>query len=126
GCMQLIEVNALYTERAKAGFARSAQMASLPVWHPLAIRSTQAAFRRDNDARAVTSPACQRTRDEPLVVADVVIVQAIDVRGVEEGDAAVECRVQEFDRACLIAILFGRQPHTPEPDWSPGRRLHSG
>ena len=116
--VKLIQMNALHAERTQACFARGTQMASLSVRHPLAIRSSQAAFRRNDDARAVTAPACQRPRDEPLVVADVVIVQAIGVGGVEERDAAVECGVQELDRARLVAIGLSGQPHAPEPDRS--------
>ena len=125
--MELIEVDALYAERAKACFARGAQMASLSVGHPLAVRSSQAAFRRNDDARAVAAPACQRSRDEPLVMADVVIVQAIGVGGVEECDAAVECGVQDLDRARLIAIRSVDSRMQPDADGSRRQmRLRSG
>jgi len=73
-----------------------------------------------------TTTRDQCPRDQSFVVAGVVVIEAVRVGRVEQGDAAVEGGVQEFDAARLVAIGFSGQPHAPHPDRSRRTRLRSG
>ena len=84
GRVQLIDVDAAHPERA-AGSARTPrEVLGLRVAGPRAIGAPEAALCRDDD---LLLPPRKRARDESLVVADVVVVEAVDVGGVEERDA---------------------------------------
>ena len=66
---------------------------------------------------AVAAPArAQRTDDEPLVVAELVLAVSVRVGGVEHRDPGLGCRGDRVQRALLVAILVRREAHAAEAD----------
>ncbi len=59
----------------------------------------------------------QRFRDEPLVVAEVVVVEAIADRRVDEVAAAVDERADHGERRALVGPALDRQRHAAQADW---------
>jgi hypothetical protein len=49
-------------------------------------------------------------------VADLVRVAVVRVRGVDEGDAGIECGVDRGDRAVRAGAAFDRHGHAAEAD----------
>jgi hypothetical protein len=58
----------------------------------------------------------QRLGDQPLVVADVRLVEAVHVRRVDQRDPGPQRRVQDLDRLGLRRSTGDRQRHPAEPD----------
>ena len=114
--MQLIERDAIDAERLAASFARRPQVLRASIRFPAAFGPSHAAFGGDGDPRSITRPGRQRARDQPLVVSDVAIVEAVRIGGVEQRDAGIERGVQDLDRAIVITIGIGRQPHAADRD----------
>jgi hypothetical protein len=114
--VQLIQIDPLDAERAAAGLARGAQVGRASVRDPGSLRARQTALGGDDDARAIAAPCCERARNEPFVVADIVRVPAVRVGGVEQRDAAVERGVQHVDRARLVPVAFRRKAHAAHAD----------
>ena len=114
--VELIEIDAISSQRPQAGFAGGTQVTRPSVRYPISLRPSQASFGGDDDSRAIAVPAGEGAGDESLVVAALRIVQAVSVRCVEETDSAVERRVQYVDAACLVAIPLGGEPHTADAD----------
>ena len=122
GRVQLVEVDALDAESAPAGGARGGEVARPPVRNPAAAGAREPALGSNAHARGVARPARERAGDEPLVVAELAVARRVDVGGVEQGDAGVECRVQHGDGARLVDVAR-RQPHAADGDlWTSGPR----
>ena len=119
GRVELVEVDALDAEGAPARLAGGGQVARAAVRHPAAARAgSSPPLVATRTARRVAAPGRERARDQPLVVAGVARVQAVGVGGVEQGDAGVEGRVQRRERAGVVAVRLGREPHAAD-----GQRL---
>src|ERR1044071_4384468 len=58
----------------------------------------------------------QGSREEPLVVAQVAVAQAVGAGRVEDGDTAVERRVDGRDGPVFGTIGLRRKPHAAEAD----------
>ena len=95
-------------------------MACSAVGYPVALGTREAAFGRDENARAVTAsrrrcrprdPCRERPRDEPFVVTGLAVVPAVRVGRIEKGRAGIERGVQHGGRPGLVAVALGRQPH---------------
>ena len=126
GRMELIQLDALDAERPAARFAGGTRCSCASVFDPVALRSGQAAFRRDDDARAISRPCVEGSRDEALVVAGLRGVPAVGVRRVEEGNAGIERGVQDRDAVGRIPVALRGKPHAAHSDarrggWSDGR-----
>ena len=104
-------MDSLDAERAPAGLTRGEEVTASPVPDPASLWARQAPFGGDQHARAVSAPRRESLRDEPFIVADLAGVQAVRVGRVEEGDAAVECGMQDSDRARLVPIALGGKAH---------------
>ena len=104
--MQLIEVNAIDTERAAAGLTRGGQVARPAVWHPAALRTRETAFGRDAKARSVPIPGRYRARDEPFVVPGVGVIPTVRVGRVEQRYASIERRVQQRHCSFVVPLAF--------------------
>ena len=126
GRMELIELDALDAESPAARFASGNERSCASVFDPVTLRSGQTAFRRDDDARAISGPGVEGGRDEPLVVAGLRGVPAVGVRRVEERNACIERGVQDRDAVGSIPVALGGKPHAAHSDarrsgWSDGR-----
>ena len=116
GGMELIEVDPLHTKRAAAVFDRRGQVFRPAVRHPAPARARQAALGGDDDGGSIARPARQGASDEPFVVTAFVVRPAIRVRGVEEGDAGIERRMENGNRGVLVAVdARSRAACIPEP-----------
>ena len=117
--MQLIQIQAFDAERGEAPLARVPQVLRATVRFPTSAWPGQPAFRGDADARAIARPRRERPGDQALVVAALVLVQAVRIGRVEELDAGVERRMEDGGRARVIAIGFRGEPHAPETGTEP-------
>jgi hypothetical protein len=61
--------------------------------------------------RAVAGPTVGGSGDEPLVVPDVVVIAAVGVGGVDEGEAGLERGPQDRGGPILVPIGFRRELH---------------
>jgi hypothetical protein len=96
-------------------------MTRAAVRDPVSLRAGQAAFRGDQDARAIAAPCRERAGDEPFVVTDIVCIAAVRVGGVEESDAGVKGGMQYLDRAGFVPIGRGGKAHAAHPDQRRGK-----
>ena len=112
--VKLVEVDALRAEGDEALFARFLEMVRSAVGGPVAPRSLQAAFRCHQDP----SPGSlyQGFGDQPFVVTDVGIVDAIDVGGVDEGDAGVNRCPDDLEALRLVRATADRERHAAQTD----------
>ncbi len=116
GRVELVERDALDSERAPARLAGGDQVARAAVGHPAALGPHEPALRRGDDPRTVAVPGCERPGDQPLVVAGLARVEAIGIGAVEKVDPRVEGRVQQRDGRRVVAAGRGRQPHAAEAE----------
>ena len=114
--MQLVEVDALDTEREAAGLARGPKMCCSSVLNPIAARPDEPALGRDANSRSVPGPGRERTGDEALVVAGFVSVEAIRVGRIEQRDSGIEGRMDHGDRPRVVAVALCRQAHAAQRD----------
>jgi hypothetical protein len=119
--VKLIEGDAVHAQRATTLFAGRRQMFRTTIRNPSPAGSSQPSLGCNQDGRAITWPGGQGTSDEPFVMATLIVVPAIGVRGVEQGDAGIERRVDYGDPGRLVAIRFGREPHASESKGLLGR-----
>jgi hypothetical protein len=75
-----------------------------------------AALRGENRPRSVAAVGAQRVAYEPLVVADLGLVEGVGVGGVEQVDPGVECRRDRLVGQPALAPAAERQRHAAEPD----------
>ncbi len=99
--MELVEGDLLDAERLERSVAGLAQLLRARVSIPAPGGPDQAALGRDQDAFPLAAPLAQRPRDQPLVVADVILVQAVDIGGIDQGLAGIEGRVNDLDAHIL-------------------------
>src|SRR4051794_3480157 len=85
-------------------------MSGMSVNFPPALRPPQPPF-GGNDHPLVLRPGTQRTGDQSLVVADLTVIEAIDVRGVDDGDPGVEHRLNAPDALLSRGAILNRQMH---------------
>src|SRR6185503_11449565 len=116
GCVQLVEIDALDAERLQAAFARFAQMTGSAIGHPLAVRSGKSSLRSDDEARTVAAPGRKGARDEPLVMADLRIVQAVRISRVEKRHTDIQRGMKYLDATQVITVALRGQPHTADSD----------
>jgi hypothetical protein len=114
GGVELVEGQALDAQGAEARFAGGDEVPRPAVRDPASARASEPALRRHRDRRSFPRPAPERPRDQPLVVADLALVAAIDVRGVQEAHPRVERFVEEGDRPLVVAVGGGGEPHAAE------------
>ena len=114
--VELVEIDRVDAEGAATALARRGQVLGPAVGLPAAVRPREAALGGHGEARAIAGPAADRPREQPLVVAEVVVGPAVGVGGVEEGDAGVERGVQHRYGSLVVAIRVGRQAHAADGD----------
>jgi hypothetical protein len=90
-----------------------------------------AALGRDEHVRGVAAVAGQGARDQALVVADVVGLEVVGVRGVDQRDARVEGGVDRGHGPRLVRPPLDRHRHAAEADGADGEvsdttSLHDG
>ena len=68
--------------------------------------SRHAALCRHNDLVPVPLPASKGTGHEPLVMADVLVVEAVDIGGIDERDSGIESRVDHPDPLLLRRTIL--------------------
>ena len=120
--MQLIEIDAIDTDRAPARLARGDEIARTAIGDPASLRTSQTALGGDTDARAIAVPAAEGARNQPLVVSGVVRIEAVRIGGVEERHAGIQCRVKDAHGSRVVAVRRGRQPHTAHANHATGRQ----
>ena len=96
-CVELIKGDGFAAEGHEASFARGAQPFGSGVRHPIPLRASHAPFGGHDDL-FVHSVPCEGIVDQALVVADVRIVQAIDICGIDEVAARFDERVNDVIR----------------------------
>src|SRR5439155_19741787 len=99
----------------EASFAVAADRLGAAVRHPRTALARHAALGDDAGApgRACTP---ERSCEQALVVAELVLAAAVTVRGVEDGDPGLDRGRDRRDRARLVAVLVGRETHAAETD----------
>src|SRR4051812_43850155 len=85
-------------------------MSGMSVNFPPALRPPQPPF-GGNDHPLVLRPGTQRTGDQSLVVADLTVIEAIDVRGVDDGDPGVEHRLNDPDALLFRGAILNGEMH---------------
>ena len=112
GGVQEVGVDGIPAQRGEARLAVLPQRPRAPVGLPASVRPAHSALRHDvYPARAVLP---ERPREEPLVVAEVGIVEGVRARRVEARHARVQRGGDHPSAAFLVAIVVGRQPHATE------------
>ena len=101
-------------ERRHALLAALAQPLRAAVDLPASFGPREPALRRDDDVGS--ADVAQRFRDEPLVVAEVVLVEAVAARGVDVVAAAGDERLDDGERRALVGPALDRQRHASEAD----------
>ena len=87
---------------------------------PTAADPRHPALRHDARRRRGAHPP-QAVREEPLVVAELVVAEAVGPRGVEDGDSRLHGRGDRREPARLVPLCIRRQPHAAEADAELGR-----
>ena len=95
--MKLIQVDALDTQCPERTLAGVLQMVRVAIVAPLSPGTRHAALRRHDDVLGGSGPGIESLGKEALVVTDVVVVQAIHVGRVEEGDSRIQHRVDDAE-----------------------------
>ena len=121
--VELVEIDRVDAEGAATALARLGEVFGPAIGLPSAVRPRDAALGRDGETRAIAGPAPDRPRQQPLVVAEVLVRPAIRVGRVEEGDAGVQRRMQHRHGSLVVASRVGREAHAADGD-HPKRRSH--
>ena len=119
--VKLVEPNLFDCERSQTLLARFAYVLGRSIARPRTARATQSRFRADVNIIAIANDR----GDEALVVADVVVVEAVDVGGVDEVHAGVDHRLNDAP-----SLLFRRTPlngerHSAEADFPDRKHGHT-
>ena len=109
GRVKLVDVDPRDAERFEAALARFAQMGGARVSRPGAVGALESPLGRHDGVRPLF--LAESARDEPLVVADVAVIEAVDVGRVDEGDPRVERGVDRADRVVLGGTIADREVH---------------
>jgi hypothetical protein len=84
---------------------------------PGAVGALEAALGGDDNRVARRRPRlAERSREEPFAVADIAMVQAVDVGRVEERGAGVERRAQRADAFFFARAFADREVHAADAD----------
>ncbi len=118
--MDEVEVDREAVQSGEARLAVAADRLRATVRYPRAVGSRHAALRHDPCAR-VRAAAPKTARQQPLVVAELVLTAAVRVRSVEHGDAGLGGGRDRLERELLVAVLVRRHPHAAEADAELGR-----
>ena len=89
---------------------------------PASVRPRQATLGGHDEVLAPAAPGRERRRNQPLVVAQIGVVEAVDVGGVEEGHPRVERGVKDPDTLCFGRTAFDGKMHPAVPDRRDGGR----
>src|SRR5438876_1097225 len=73
-------------------------------------------FCSDDDPRTVATPGLEGGGDEALVVADIRLVQAVCVGGIDEGDPGVEHGAEHVEGLCFRRAAVEREMHATVAD----------
>ncbi len=114
--MQLIEVDAIHSESQERSIARREELFGSTIRLPPTTRTHQSPLGGDDDVASRSTMAAKGPRDQPLVVTDVVLVQRIDVRRVEERHPGVEYRVHDRYRLRFRGPVPQREVHPAVAD----------
>ena len=118
--MELIEVDALDTERLPGSVAGAPQMCRAGVALPRTTGADESSLGGDDHLLRSAAPSPERAGDEPFVMPDLPVVKAIRVGGVDEGDAGIEGGVENQAGGGLVGAALDRQGHAAEPDEGDG------
>ena len=97
-------------ERFQARLASGSKMAGMPVDRPVSVRSLEPPL-GGHEHVSRSGDALQRSSDEALVVADVAMVEAVDVGGVDERHPRVERGMDDPDGFTLGWATGDRERH---------------
>jgi len=81
-------------------------MTASAIGHPLSVRSGKSALRGDDEGRTVAAPGREGARDEPLVMADLRIVQAVRISRVEKRHAGIQRGMKYLDATRVITVAL--------------------
>ena len=120
GPVVLVEVDHLDAEDLERALHGQTEVHRRAVATPrFTLAARDAALGGDEDARAVAAPGAQGLGDDALVVTHLVPRGRVDVCGVDEGDAGVECGVHGGDRVLMrreLIVVVHRHGHGAQPD----------
>ena len=119
--MDEVEVDGQAVQGSEACVAVGQNRLRAPVWDPPAARSRHATF-RDDSCAVIRTAAAKRASQQPLVVAELVLSQAIRVRGVEDGDTGLGGGRDRLESDLLVSALVRRHAHAAETDAQLRRR----
>ncbi len=114
--MQLVEGDPLDAQRSEGALAGRSQMLRAAVPLPTASRPGEPALGGHEHRLAIAAPATQGLGDEPLVVADVGVVEAVDIGGVDQSHAGLERRPNHLQGLALGWTVLQREVHAPVAD----------
>ena len=110
--MELVQVDSVHAQRAKRLLAGELEVLGAGVPLPTTLRSGHPALGPDDDGVAIAAPRNQSLGEEPFVVSQVVVVETIDVGGVEEGDSGIHRRVDRLNRGCFVGAPRDGERHS--------------
>ncbi len=113
--VELIEVDALAAEGLERSLTGGPEVRGTPVPFPAPARPSNPALGGHERHLASARPGRERLRDQPLVVADVPIVEAVDVGGVDQGHPGVQRGVKHADRLGLRGSPVDESGIPPKP-----------
>ena len=116
--VQLVEGDVVDAEGPEGAIAGLAQVLGAAVAVPAAARARHPALGRHQDPLAVTVPGPERAGDQPLVVPQLAVVEALGVRGVDERDAGIERGVNGADSLLLRRPVGDGKMHPAVADRS--------
>ncbi len=106
GRMQLVQIDAVYVQGSQRSLASCLQVVWPGVSLPSALGTRQAPFRRQHDAVARATPAPERLGEQPLIVPDVIVVEAVDVRCIQQHGATLQRAVNRPDALGLLGPIL--------------------
>src|SRR5262249_9026578 len=120
GSVQLIEIDALDSQRAKRPFTGLAQRCRPSVPFPTAAGTSESAFGAVDDRLAPPGPGGERTSHQALIMTQVTLVEAIDVGSIDEGDPGVERGMDHPDPLLFGGSILEGEVHPAESDGGDG------
>ena len=99
--VELVKRDLLDTERLERPVTGLAQLLGARVPIPASGWPNQPTFGGDQDALPLSAPLAQGPRNQSFVMADVALVQAVDIRRIDQGLACIERRVDDLDAHIL-------------------------
>src|SRR6185503_4683633 len=114
--VELVECDLLDAERLERTVAGLAQLLRTRVSLPAPRRSYQSAFGRDQDTLPVAAPFTQRPGDEPFVVSHVILIETVNVGGIDQRLAGGEGGVNDLDADIFRRAAVEREVHAAVAD----------